>query len=124
MPPRIEGECHDTQARTDLADIRHELRNYRAVNDLKGDNLRSEMHTRDAATAAALAEIKSLMKWAGSLIISLIIGVLGWSLVQQYQANEQQKKELESQLRILQEQERSRIISAPSASQPADPAAR
>jgi uncharacterized protein HemX len=108
MSPGV--DCHDAEARRDIADVRHELRNHKAVTDIKADNLKKEVDEKDTALKGSLDEIKSLMKWAGSLIITLIIGVLGWSLVQQYQANEQQKTDLEQQIRLLQEQERTRAI--------------
>ena len=100
----------DSTARREVAEVRHELRNYCAVNDIKHKNLEDDVAARDGKLTKALEEIKSLMKWAGSLTISLIIGVLAWSLVQQYQANEQQKRDLEQQIRLLQEQERTRAI--------------
>jgi len=122
MPPGVnQGNCHDATARKEVAEVRHELRNHIAVYEIKHENLKtdvkgkhdtlkSELTGEHASLTKALDEIKSLMKWAGSLIITLIIGVLGWSLVQQYQANEQQKRELEQQIRLLQEQERTRVI--------------
>lgn len=52
----------------------------------------------------SIAEIKGIMKWAGSLVIMLILSVLGWSLVQQYNANEATKQRLQEQVEFLQSQ--------------------
>lgn len=109
MPERI-AECCDDVARREVADVRHELRNHKAVAEIKAENLKKEVDSKAIDVKASIDEVRSLMKWAGSLIITLIIGVLGWSLVQQYQANEQQKNDLEQQLRLLQEQDQARAI--------------
>lgn len=115
--------CEDPVARQQIADVRHELRNHMSVNEIKHNNLQKEVATEHKSLTDSLVEIKSLMKWAGSLIITLIIGVLGWSLVQQYQANEQSKKDLEAQIKLLQEQEKTRAAQSVPNPAPALPAA-
>lgn len=100
----------DTQARRELSELRHEVRNYMAVETIKQEAFEREVEEGRNAVTKSIEELKSILKWAGSLIISLIIGVLAWSLVQQYNANEDQKRQLENQIRLLQEQERTRLI--------------
>lgn len=142
MPEGLNGSA-DNEARRQVAEVRHELRNFMAVSDIKTQNLRDEFErsakdVKEATIAAAktvkeegeksaetiktnfevkhtelqcsLGKIESLLKWAGSLIVSLILGVLGWSLLQQVQSNEQQKKDLQSQIKLLEEQEHTRLL--------------
>lgn len=53
--------------------------------------------------------LESGLKWAGGLIVSLVLTVLGWAVVQQINANEAQKKEMAQQIELLQQQERARV---------------
>lgn len=64
---------------------------------------------------ASIAELKAIVKWAGGLIISLIITVLGWSLVQQLNANEAQKKWMADQIILLQQRAADSVPTQPSA---------
>ena len=45
--------------------------------------------------------VVSILKWAGGLIVSLLLTVLGWSVVQQVNANEAQKQDLQRQIQLL-----------------------
>jgi hypothetical protein len=151
MPEGLAGGatriCDDI-ARQQVAEVRHELRNYQSVNDIKAQNLKTdlertasevkteltrtaqELKSNQAASAAtvkadfeakhgevttAISKIESLLKWAGSLIITLILGVLGWSLLQQITNNQQQQKDLQSQIKLLEQQERARQLQLPEA---------
>lgn len=160
MPEGVGGVAPnlcDEEARRQVAEVRHELRNYQAVNDIKAENLKSDFDRtakevkeetkrvaqtvkeetqriatvvkEDAAASAktiktdfevkhgelarSLSKIESLLKWAGSLIISLILGVLGWSLLQQITNNAQQQKDLQAQIKLLEQQERARVLQQP-----------
>lgn len=53
----------------------------------------------------SIARIESALKWAGGLIVSLLLTVLGWAVVQQINANESQKNELRQQVLLLQQQQ-------------------
>ena len=65
--------------------------------------VRSELVMHSNVVDKSLDEIKSLLKWVGSTLILLIVSVLGWSLAQQYQANEAQKLALHDQIERLQD---------------------
>lgn len=63
---------------------------------------REKLHDeRHAALQESVQELKSMVTWIGSTMITLILGVLAWSLAQQYSANEAQKKALEEQVNAL-----------------------
>lgn len=70
-----------------------------AVQLAEREKLHDERHT---ALQASVQELKTMVTWIGGVMISLIIGVLGWSLAQQYNANEAQKKALQDQIVQLQ----------------------
>src|SRR5688500_10391695 len=63
----------------------------------------------------SIEELKNILKWAGGLIITLMISFMSWSALQQYNANEEQKRDLENQIQIIQgnekaERDRQRIL--------------
>ena len=64
--------------------------------------VRQELLVRYDVVDKSIAELKGMLKWVGGVIISLILAVLGWSLAQQYQANEAQKSQLLDQIHTLQ----------------------
>lgn len=53
-------------------------------------------------------EMKAQMKWFIGIVVMLFISTLTWSLAQQYNANEAQKKDMAQQIELLKEQERAR----------------
>lgn len=64
---------------------------------------REKLHDeRHAVLQTSVQELKTMVSWIGSVMITLIIGVLGWSLVQQWNANEAQKRALQDQIIELQ----------------------
>lgn len=52
-----------------------------------------------------IKEVKSALKWAGGLIISLMISFMAWAALQQYNANETQKADLQKQVNLLKTQD-------------------
>lgn len=48
-----------------------------------------------------ISRIENILKWAGSLIVTILIAVLGWLIVAQINNNEEEKKALEKQIEIL-----------------------
>jgi len=70
----------------------------------------------------SIGRIESALKWAGGLIVSLLLTVLGWAVIQQINANESQKNELRQQQILLQQQlqqEHERVESATRAAEAA-----
>jgi len=90
----------DQVVRDEVAQVRHDLANHKMITEIKLDNV-----------LKVVAELKSQLKWAGGLIVMLFISTLTWSLTQQYNANEAQKKDMQQQLDMLREQERARNAS-------------
>jgi len=76
--------------------------------DDKNDELALKVEEKHKAVLDVIGELKSILKWAGGLVVMLFISTLTWSLAQQYSANEAQKKDMQQQLDILREQERAR----------------
>lgn len=65
---------------------------------------REKLHDeRHAGLEKSIAELRSILVKVGGFIISLIISVLGWSLLQQYNANETQRVALQEQVHTLQQ---------------------
>jgi len=142
MPENTDPTLHSRETR-------HQLVNYMQITDYKLDSLGKKhdqmaeqidkkneelavkVEEKHAAVLSVIGELKSILKWAGGLVVMLFISTLTWSLAQQYSANEAQKKDMQQQLDILREQERARNASraeilqrlpAPGAAQPAAPA--
>jgi cytoskeletal protein RodZ len=90
----------DEEARLVAQKLAIELAEHRAASEVQLNSLKT-----------SVTEIKSMLTWIGGVIISLIIGVLGWSLVQQFAANEAQKTALQLQITQLQ----SRAVPPPTA---------
>lgn len=84
---------------TDIAVEAKDIAERVALQLAEREKLHDERHT---ALQNSVQELKTMVTWVGGLIISLIIGVLGWSLAQQYNANEAQKKALQDQIVQLQ----------------------
>lgn len=107
-------------------ETRHLLNNHIQITQIKLDGLEKsgqERHdllvdagnVRHATVVANLARLENALKWAGSIIISLMLTVLGWAVVQQINANEAQKKDMQQQLELLQAQEIQRRLDQTSA---------
>lgn len=123
-------------------ETRHLLNNHIQITQIKLDNLDKTgadrhaalvdvVETKHSVMEAAVNKLESALKWAGGLIVSLMLTVLGWALVQQINANEAQKKDMQQQLDLLKAQEAQRMqyrqevlsrLPAPGAPQPADTA--
>lgn len=54
----------------------------------------------------SIEELKNILKWAGGLVITLMISFMSWSALQQYNANEQQKRDLQNQIQLIESNER------------------
>lgn len=91
-----------------LENIQTKMDERRLSQDEKLDSLSKLMEQRHAQQDANVKELTSTLKWAGGLIVSLVLAVLGWSLVQQYNANESTKTDLQQQLNLLKSQEAER----------------
>lgn len=89
----------DQVARDKASEASHGLNNHIAVTGIKLDTLDSKMD-----------RLESIIKWAGGLIVMLVISTLSWSLAQQYNANESTKKDLQAQVQLLREQQRNGLI--------------
>lgn len=82
----------------------HEIGENRAdreINKLKFENLKTHVDEKMAELNKSIEELKSILKWAGGLIVSLMISFMAWALLQQYNANEQAKTDLKQQVEIL-----------------------
>lgn len=101
-------------------ETRHLLNTHIDVTRVKLDALQTSTETQHRAQTEAaneryaqlnanIARMESVMKWAGGVIISLILTVLGWALVQQINANESQKRDLQQQLDLLKAQQAQRL---------------
>lgn len=78
----------------DIAENAHGLKSARQVLDIKLEQLTSDIQ-----------DLKNALKWAGGLIISLMISFMAWAALQQYNANEQQKNDLQQQVNLLKSQD-------------------
>jgi len=122
MPENTDPMLHSRETR-------HQLVNYMQITDYKldglgkkhddlakkiddkNDELATKVEEKHQAVLTVIGELKSILKWAGGLVVMLFISTLTWSLAQQYSANEAQKKDMQQQLDILREQERARNAS-------------
>jgi len=89
-------------------ETRHLLNNHIMVTNLKLENMEKASDERHAVVAEKVTRLESAIKWAGGLIVSLVLTVLGWAVLQQINANEAQKKDMQQQIKLLEEQERAR----------------
>lgn len=71
-----------------------------AVQLAEREKLHDERHT---LLQKDITDLNTTVKSIGGILISLILGVLAWSLAQQYNANEAQKKALSDQIAELRE---------------------
>lgn len=83
-----------SRAEMDIADNRHGIVNAKEVFEIKLGQV-----------ATSIEELKNILKWAGGLIVTLMISFMTWSALQQYNANEAQKADLQQQVDIIKSQE-------------------
>jgi hypothetical protein len=93
-----------TQAERDIADNRHNINNTKQIFEI-----------RLGQVVSSIEELKNILKWAGGLIVTLMISFMSWSALQQYNANEAQKRDLQHQITLIKsqetaEQDRQRIL--------------
>jgi hypothetical protein len=83
-------ERHDRE----IAENRHGLTGTKQVFDI-----------RFGQVMESIEELKSILKWAGGLIVTLMISFMSWSALQQYNANETQKADLQQQIKMIESQD-------------------
>ena len=83
---------------TDIANEAKAIAERVATQLAEREKLHDERHT---ALQKDIADLSSTVKSIGSVLITLILSVLAWSLGQQYNANEAQKKALSDQIAEL-----------------------
>lgn len=93
-------EVVDQEARDKVREALHAVNNHVMVTDIK-------LNTIDKK----IDEMKAQQKWFIGIVVMLFISTLTWSLAQQYNANEAQKKDMVNQIELLKEQERARNAS-------------
>jgi cytoskeletal protein RodZ len=99
----------DQVARDKAGDAVHDIRNFRAVTEGEFRLIHNKIDTTHTETNGKIDKLESGLKWAGGLVVSLILSVLGWAVLQQINANEAQKKDMAQQIQLLQSQERARV---------------
>lgn len=123
-------ENTDQTARDKASEALHAVRNLAMTTEGEFRLVNQKLDVTHSITNTKIERVESAIKWAGGLIISLMLTVLGWSVLQQINANESQKKEMAQQIELLRQQEatrnatRAEILSRlpPSGAQAADPA--
>lgn len=90
-------------------ETRHLLNNHIQITQIKLDNLDKDGQARHESLGASFNKLESALKWAGGLVVSLMLTVLGWAVMQQINSNETTKKEMAQQIQMLQQQEQARV---------------
>ena len=98
----------DQVARDSARDAVHAVANFRAVTEVRLTGIDKKIEDTHKETNEKIDKIESAIKWAGGLIVSLVLSVLGWAVLQQINANESQKKEMAQQIELLKQQESAR----------------
>ena len=119
---------HIDEVQSKVVDIRHDLANHQQKVEYQLQLLEQNNTARHTKLAESFNELKSGLKWGLGLLVSVILSFMGWALLQQYNANESQKKDMQQQIQLLQAQEQTRsqyrqdVLSRlpPGASQPAN----
>lgn len=95
---------------TRISENTHDLKNLRQIVDIKLEQIKGD-----------IGDLRNILKWAGGLIVSLMLSFMAWALLQQYNANEAAKNDLQQQLNLLRTQQEQRRLEQlpPSAPQPA-----
>jgi len=97
------------ETKTKVADIRHDLANHQQKVEYQFQLMEQGNVSRHQKLAEIVGEMKNMLKWAGGLVVSIMLSFMAWALLQQYNSNESQKKELQTQLNLLKEQDRQRV---------------
>lgn len=97
------------ETRQKVVDVRHDLANHQQKVEYQLQLLDQGSEARHKSLAENFGELKGQLKWVGGLVVSLIMSAMGWMLLQQNASNETQKKDLQTQVKLLQEQDRARI---------------
>lgn len=99
----------DQTARDRAGDAVHAVANFRAVTEVQLRQLDTKIDTTHAETNSKIDKIEGAIKWAGGIIISLMLAVIGWAVTQTLSANESQSKEMKQQIELLKQQESARV---------------
>ncbi len=91
-----------------VSEVSHKLANEAQKNEYQFKLLDQSGADRHEKLADSFAELKKFLTWAGGLIFSIMLSFMGWAVLQQYSSNESQKRDLQTQLNLLKEQDRSR----------------
>lgn len=97
------------ETRTKVTDIRHDLANHEQKVQYQLQLLDQGSEARHNKLAENFGELKNALKWASGLIVSIMLSFMGWAVLQQYNANETTKKDIQTQLNLLKEQDRQRV---------------
>jgi hypothetical protein len=90
-------------------ETRHLLTSHIEVTELKLENIKNEATIRHQQVLEGQARIERVLKWAGSLVVSLTLSALAWALVQQINANEAQKRDMAASIKLLEEAQKARL---------------
>jgi len=97
-----------SETKTKVTEIRHDLANHQQKVEYQFKLLDQSGEARHNKLAESFAELKNMLKWAGGLVVSIMLSFMAWALLQQYNSNETQKKDLQTQLNLLKSQEQER----------------
>lgn len=104
------NEVVDQHARDLVRDTRHELTQHRQATEIHLAHIERQIEDSAKNTNMKIDRVESVIKWAGSLLVTLLLSVLGWSVVQQITANQMQQQELKRQIELLEAQEQVRVL--------------
>jgi hypothetical protein len=98
-----------------VRDVKHALNNHVQTTEIYRKQTLEKMDSNHESVSEKIDQIQSGLKWAGTLIITLLLSVLGWSVLQQINANEAQKAELQNQIELLRASQRADNLSVQNA---------
>lgn len=67
-------------------------------------NINNSMTKIETSVDKQFGEIKDILKWAGGALFSVIIALLGFLATQQFNANDQARKQAEAKIDLLERQ--------------------
>lgn len=91
-------DCTDQEARDAATKALH----LAAVNHV-------ELTAKITEVAKGNETILAILKWAGGLVVSLFLTCLGWLVLNTLSANDQAKKDMQTQIELLRQQESNRV---------------